>query len=160
MSFNIEEDDMYHQQEVPQLGHICGDKFLQARRISLPTKWSQLYTVIAHTPLQNSGKPPESMEAPLLKHQMSALLNKISESDCVQFAQALPQPKSSADQNTPEPKASADQNVRQHQKATLDVAKWFVEANVFGKTPWPILFYDKYSKVEEAWRLAIDAKDH
>jgi len=104
-------------------------------------------------------KPPGSMTPPLLKWQKSALLNKSSESDCAPSAQALPQPKSSGDQNAPQPKASADQNVSQHQKATFEVAKRFMEAIVSTKTPWRILSDDKYSMVEEAWRLTIEDKD-
>jgi len=99
------------------------------------------------------------MAPPLLKRQKSALLNKSSESDRAPCAQALPQPNSSGDQNAPQPKASADQNVPQHRKATFQVAKRFMEAIVFTKTPWPILSDDKYSMVEEAWKLAIEAQD-
>jgi len=75
------------------------------------------------------------VEPPLLKCQKSALLNKSSESDHAPSAQALPQPKSSGDQNAPQPKASADQNVPQHQKATFEVMQKFLEAIVFSKTP-------------------------
>jgi hypothetical protein len=35
-----------------------------------------------------------------------------------------------------------------------------MDAMVFMKTPWPILSDDKYSMVEEAWTLAIEAQDH
>jgi hypothetical protein len=41
----------------------------------------------------------------------------------------------------------------------LEVAKRFLEAIVFTKTPWPILSNDKYSTVEEAWKLTIEAQD-
>jgi hypothetical protein len=34
-----------------------------------------------------------------------------------------------------------------------------MEAIVFTKTPWPILSDEKYSMVEEAWKLAIEAQD-
>jgi hypothetical protein len=34
-----------------------------------------------------------------------------------------------------------------------------MEAIVFTKTRWPILSDDKYSMVEEAWKLAIEAQD-
>jgi len=34
-----------------------------------------------------------------------------------------------------------------------------MEAIVFTKTPSPILSGDKYTMVEEAWRLAIEAQD-
>jgi len=52
-----------------------------------------------------------------------------------------------------------DHNVPPHQKATFEVAKWFMEAIVFTKTPWPILSDEKYSMVDEAWHLAIDTQD-
>jgi len=35
-----------------------------------------------------------------------------------------------------------------------------MEAIVFTKTPWPILSNDKYSMIEEAWKLAIETQDH
>jgi hypothetical protein len=99
------------------------------------------------------------MAPPLLKHQKSTLLNKLSESDHPPFTQALPLRKSSGDQNVPQPKASAHQNVPQRQKATFEGRKRFMEAIVFTKTPWPILCDDNYSMVEEAWKLAIEAQD-
>jgi len=43
--------------------------------------------------------------------------------------------------------------------ATFEVVKRYMEAIVFTKTPWPILSNNKYSIVEEAWRLAIQAQD-
>jgi len=67
--------------------------------------------------------------------------------------------KSSRDQNISQPKASSDQNVPQHQTGTFDAAKRFMEAIVFTKNPWPIISDDKYSMVEDAWYLAIAAKD-
>jgi hypothetical protein len=59
----------------------------------------------------------------------------------------------------PLPKASGDHNISQHQKATFEVAKRFMEAIVFAKTPWPIISDEKYSMVDEAWKLAIEAQD-
>ena len=100
------------------------------------------------------------MAPPLLKHQKSTLLNKLSESDRAQSTQVLPLRMSSGDQYVPQPKASADQSVPHHQTATFDVAKRFMEAIVFTKTPWQILSDDKYSMVEEASKLAIDAQNH
>jgi hypothetical protein len=97
------------------------------------------------------------MAPPLLKRQKSTLLHKSSESDHAPATQVLPLPKSSGDHNVPQPKASADQNVLHHQKATLEVVKRFMKAIVFMKTPGPILFNNKYSMVEEAWKLAIEA---
>jgi len=34
-----------------------------------------------------------------------------------------------------------------------------IEAIVFTKTPWTILPDDKYSMVQDAWKLAIEAQD-
>jgi len=34
-----------------------------------------------------------------------------------------------------------------------------MEVIVFMRTPWPIISDDKYSMVEEAWKLAIEAQD-
>jgi len=99
------------------------------------------------------------MAPPLLKHQKSTILNKLSESDRAPSTQALPLCMSSGDQNVPQPKASADQNVPQHQKATLEVAKKFMRAIVLMKTPWPMISDDKFSMVDEAWKLAIEAQD-
>jgi len=73
--------------------------------------------------------------------------------------QVLPLPKAGGDQNVPQPKAGGDHNVSQHQKATFEVAKWFMEAIVFTKTPWPIISDEKYSMVDKAWKLAIEAQD-
>ena len=73
--------------------------------------------------------------------------------------QALPPPKAGANQNAPQPKAGGDHNVPEHQKATFEVGKWFMEAIVFTKTPWPIISNEKYSIVDEAWKLAIEAQD-
>jgi len=74
--------------------------------------------------------------------------------------QALPLPKAGGDHNIPQPKAGGDHNVSQHQNATFEVAKRFMEAIVFTKTPWPIIFNEKYLMVDAAWKLAIEAQDH
>ena len=63
------------------------------------------------------------------------------------------------DHNDPQSKASGDDNVPQHQKGTFEVAKRFVEAFVFTKTPLTIISEEKYSMVDEAWNLAIEAQD-
>jgi hypothetical protein len=52
-----------------------------------------------------------------------------------------------------------DHNVPQHQKATFEVAKQFMETIVFTKTPGSIISDEKYSMVDEAWQLAIEAQD-
>ena len=160
LSSDIEEDNLDHQQEVLHLGQVCRDKSLRTTRVPLPKKPSHADTVIARPPLRNSPNLPAAMAPPLLKRQKSSLLNKLSESDCAPSARALVLPnKSSGDQNIPQPKASSDQNVPQHQKGTFEVVKRFMEAIVFTKNPWPIISDDKYSMVEEAWKLAIEAQD-
>jgi hypothetical protein len=35
-----------------------------------------------------------------------------------------------------------------------------MEAIMFTKTPWPIISDEKYSMVDEAWKLAIEAQVH
>jgi len=94
----------------------------------------------------------------LLKRQKSTV-NILHESDVVP-AQALPLPKTGGDQIVPQQKASGDHNVPQYQNATFEVEKQFMEAIVFTKTPWPIISNEKYSMVDEAWKLAIEAQDH
>jgi len=67
--------------------------------------------------------------------------------------------KASGDQNIPQPNASSDQNVAQHQLGTFEIAKRFIEAMVFTRNPSPIISDDKYSMVDEAWTLVIEAQD-
>jgi len=160
LSSDIEEDDFDHQQKVLLLGPARRDKSLQNTKVRLPKNRNHSDTVIAHPLLPNSWNPAGAMEPPLLKRQKSTLLNNLSESDRAPSTQALPPRNSSGDQNVPQPNASADQNFPQHQKATFGVAKRFMEAIVFTKTPWPVLSNDKYSMVEEAWKLAIEAQDY
>jgi len=96
------------------------------------------------------------MAPPFLKRQKSTI-NISRESDIVQ---ALPLPKGGGDHNMPQQKPSCgDHNVPQHQMATFEVAKRFMEAIVFTKTPWPIISNEKYSMVDKAWQLAIEAQD-
>jgi len=160
LSSDIEEDDLDHQQKLLDLGQARRDKSLRTTSIPLPKKQSRANTVIARPPLPNSRNLPAAMAPPLLKREKSSLLNKLSESDHAPSARALVLPnKSSGDQNIPQPKASSDQNVPQHQKGTFEVAKRFMEAIVVTKNPWPIISDDKYSMVEETWKLAIEAQD-
>jgi len=133
---------------------------LRTTRVPLPKKRSRADTVIARPPLANSPNLPAAMAPPLLTRQKSALHNKFSECDRAPSGRALVLPnKSSGDQNIPQPKARSDQNVPQHQKATFVVAKRFMKAMVLTETPWPILSNDKYSMVEEAWKLTMEAQD-
>jgi len=161
LSSNIEEDDLDYHQQVLHLGQARRNKLLRTTRVPLPKEWSRADTVIARPLLPNSRNLPAAMAPPLLKRQKSSLLNKLSESDRASPGRALVLPnKSSGDQNSPQPKASSDQKVPQHQNATFEVEKRFMEAIVFTKTPWAILSDDKYSIVEEAWKLATEAQDH
>jgi len=159
-SSDIEDHHLGHEQEVLLLGQVRREKSFRTKRVPLQKKQSRADTVIACPLLPNSRKPPGSMAPRLLKCQKSALFNISSESDRAPSTQALPQPKSSGDQNAPQPKAGADQNIPQHQKATFEIANRFMEAIIFTKTPLPILSDDKYSMVKEAWKLAIEAQDH
>jgi len=160
ISSDIEEDNLDHQQEVLDPGQAHRDRSLRTTRVPLSKTRSRAYTVIARPPLPNSRNLPVAMAPPLLECQTSALLNKSSESDHAPSGRALVLlNKSSGDQNIPQPKASSDQDVPQHQKATCEVAKRFMEAIVFTVSPWPILSDDKYLMVEEAWKLAIEAQD-
>jgi len=51
------------------------------------------------------------------------LRNKLSESDFLPSAQALPLRMSNGDQNVPQPRASGDKNIPQHQQANFEVVK-------------------------------------
>jgi len=144
---------------VLNLGHARRDKSLRTTRVPLAKKRCRADPVIARPPLPNSRNLPVAMAPPLLKRQKSSLLNKLSEFDRAPSARALVLPnKCSGEPNLPQPKASSDRNIPQHQNATFDVAKRFMEAIVFTKTPWPIISDDKYSIVQEAWKLAIEAQ--
>jgi hypothetical protein len=144
LSSDIEEDDLDIRQEVLHLDQARRDKTIRTTRVPPPKKRSRADTVIARAPLPNLRHPAGAIAPPLLKRQKS-VINISRESDVLQ---ALPLPK-----------ASGDHNVPQHQKATFEVAKRFMEAIVFTKTPWPIISDEKYSMVDEAWKLAIEAQD-
>jgi len=97
------------------------------------------------------------MAPPLPKRQKSTI--HISRESDIVPTQALPLPKAGGDHSVPQQKAGGDHNVLQHQKATFEVVKRFMEAIVFTKTPWPSITDEKYSMVDEAWQLAIEAQD-
>jgi len=50
--------------------------------------------------------------------------------------------------------AGGDHNVPQYYMVTFEVAKRFMEAIGFTKTPWTIISDEKYSMVDEVWKLA------
>jgi len=153
---DIKEDDLDSQQEVLHLDQAHRDKIIRTTRVPPPKKRSSADTVIARTSLPNLQHPAGAKPPPLLKRRKSGI-NISRESDIIQ---ALPLPKADGDQNVPKQKhGGGNHNVPQHQKATFEVAKLFLEAIVFTKTPWPIISDEKYSMVDEAWQLAIEAQD-
>jgi hypothetical protein len=95
--------------------------------------------------------------APPLFNSQKATINISRESDIVQ---ALPLPTAGAHQSVPQQKpGGGDHHVSQHQKATVEVANWFMQAIVFTMTPCPFISDEKYLMVVEAWQLAIEAQD-
>ena len=153
---DIEEDNLDNQQEVLHPDQARRDKTITTTRVPPPKKRSHADTVIARTSLLNLRHPAGAMAPPLLKHQKSTI-NISCESDILQV---LPLPKAGGDQNVPQQKhGGGDYSVPQHQKATFQVAKRFMEAIVFTKTPWPIISDEKYSIVDAARKLAIEAQD-
>jgi hypothetical protein len=156
LSSDIEEDDLDNQQKVLHLGQARCDRTIRTTRVPPPKKRSRADTVIARTLLPNLRHPAGAMAPPLLERQKSTI-NISHETDIVQ---ALQPPKPGGDHNMPQQKpGGGDHNVGQHQQATFEVAKRFVEAIVFTKTPWPIISDEKHSIVDEDWKLAIEAQD-
>jgi len=154
---NIEEDNLNNQEDVLHPDQACRDKTIWTTWVPLPKKWSRADTVFACTSLPNLRHPAGALAPPLLRGQKS----KINISPESYIVQALPLRKAGGDHNVPQPKAGGgDHNVPQHQKATFEVATRFMEAIVFTKTPWPITSDGKYSMVDEAWQLAMEAQDH
>jgi hypothetical protein len=133
---------------------------LTTPRVPLPKKLSSTKTAFACPQLSNSKNPAGAMAPPMLKCQESICLNKLSQSDCSPSTQVLLLYKSSGDVNVPQPKASTDQNILEYQPATFGKAKRVILAILFTNVPWPILFNDKYSMIEDTWKLAIEAQDH
>lgn len=58
------------------------------------------------------------------------------------------------------PNGSSDQNISKDPKATVELAKTFMEATVFTMNPSPILSNDMHWMVEEAWKQAVEYQDH
>jgi len=157
LSSNIEEDNFDIQHEVLHLDLAGGGKTLRTPRVPLPNKRKRADTVIAQTSLLNLQYSARAIVPPLLKPQKSTI-NAFPESDIVP-AQALPLPNAVGNQSVAQPQARGDHNVPQHPKATFEVAKQFMEAMAFTKTPWPIISHEKYSILDEPWQLAIEGQD-
>ena len=156
LSSDMEEHDLDNWQEVLHLDQACCDKTIRTTRVPVPKKQSHADTVIAHTSLPNLRHPAGSIAPPLLKREKSTI-NTLDESDDVP-TQPLPLSKAGGDQNVPQPKAGRDHNIPQHQKVTFEVAKCFMWAMVFTKTPRSIISHLMYLMVIEAWTLAIEAQ--
>jgi hypothetical protein len=156
MSSDTEDDDLNLNQEVIQLDLERRDKTIRPRRVPATKKRIRADIVIARTSLRNLRHPARVM-APTLLNRQKSTSNLSNDSD---IGQALPLPKDGGDKNVFQQKpGGGDHNVPQHQKATFEVAKRFMEAIVFTKSPWPIISDEKYSMVDEAWQLAIEAQD-
>ena len=100
---------------------------------------------------------PRAILPPLVKCQKSTI-NIFCESDIV-HARVLSLPKAGGEHGIPQPKASGDHHSPEWQKATFALAKRLIEVIVFTESPWPIVSDEKYSTVDEAWQLAIEAQD-
>jgi len=156
LSSDIEDDDLDNQQEDRHLDQARRNETIQTSMVPLPKKPGHSDTVIACTLLPNLQHPAGAIAPPLLKLQESTI-NISHKSDIVQ---ALLFPKASRVQNVPQPKAGGgDHNIPQYQKATFEIVKRFMEAIILTRTPWPIISDEKYSMVDEAWQLAIEAQD-
>jgi hypothetical protein len=132
LSSDIKEDDLDNQQEVLHLDLARRDKTTRTTGVAPPKKRSRADLVIAHTSLPNLRHPAGAMAPPLLTRQKSTI-NISRESDIVQ---ALPLPKAGGDHNMPQQKPSGCVDITpQPQKGSFYVAKRFMEAIVFTKTP-------------------------
>jgi hypothetical protein len=153
---DIEEDDLDNYQDVLHLDQARRDKTISTTRVLPPKQWSHADTVTPRTSHLNLLHPAGAMVPLLLKRQKSTI-NISHDSDIIQ---ALTLPTAGGDQIVPQQTpGGGEHNVPQHQKATFEVAKLFMEAIVFTKTRWPNISNEKYSMVDEAWQLAIEAQD-
>jgi len=156
-SSNIEEDDLDNQQEILHIDQARCHKITGTTRVALPKKRIHANTVITRTALPTLGHPARAMAPQSRKYQKSTI-NILRESEIVP-AQALLLPKAGGGDSVSQSKAGGDHNVPPHQKVTFEVAKQFMEAMVFTKTPWPIISDEKYLMVDNAWQQAIEAQD-
>jgi hypothetical protein len=156
LSSHIEEDDLDNQQEVLHFDQMRRYKTIRTTRVPQPMKQSRADTAIVRTSLPNLRHPAGTIAQPLLKRLKSAInISHVSD-----ILQVLSLPKVGRDQNIPQHKPGrGDHNIAKQQKATFEVAKWFMEPIVFTKTPWQIISVEKNSMIDEAWQLAIDAQD-
>jgi len=147
LSFDIEHDHFNHYQVVLHLGQVRQYKSLCTLRVLLPKEQSCARTVITCPLLSNSRNPPGAMAPPMHEQQKSTLRNISSGSDRAWCLQALLQHK-----------ARGDYIVAQLYKANVQIAKRFMAVRGFAWNPWPFISNLKFSAVEQAWKLAIDAQ--
>jgi len=81
----IQEDYMAHRNEVLLLGQVRQDKSFPTTRVQLPKIQSYANNVIAFPLLPSSRNPARAMAPPLLIHQKSIILNKLSKCDCAPY---------------------------------------------------------------------------
>jgi len=124
-------------------------------RVPLPKNQNRADDDIPRTSLPNLWHPARAIAPPLLKHQKSTI-NVSRESDIVQV---LHIPKTGGDHNVLQTQVGGDHSVPKYKKVTIEVAKQHMEANVFTKTPWPVISDEKYSMVVKACQLAIEVQD-
>jgi len=157
LSSDLEKDDLNNQEETLHQEQVHRVKIIRTTRVPLPKKQIHADTIIEVTSLPNLRHPAWTMSPPLLKFPKSTI-TILCESDIV-ATQVLQLPKAGRDHSIPQPQAGGDHNVPQHQTAPFGVAKQFMKASVFTKTPWSVIFDGKYWMVDEAWQLAITAQD-
>jgi hypothetical protein len=133
------------------------DKLIGTARVLLPKKRNRADTVNAHTTLPNLEYPAGVMAPPFLESHKSTF-KILRESDIVP-AHVFPLPKAGGDHSVSQPRAGGGHNVPQHDKVTFKVAKQFMEAITFTKTPLLTISDEKYSMVDKARQLAIEAQD-
>jgi len=143
LTSDIKDDDVDCQRKVLLLGQVHWDKMLRTTRVPQLKKHGCADIVIAHPPHTNSTHTARAMAPTLLKRQKLSFFNNLSMSNHAPSTQALPLRKSSGEQIVPQPKAYAGQNVLQYQKATFEVAKYFMKAIIFTMTPWPMISDEK-----------------
>jgi len=154
-SSDIDENELDNGQEVLHSDQMGREKPILTTRVPPPKKLSCADAVITSTSHPNLRNPVVAFPPALLKHRKSAI-NISHESDIVQ---ALALAKAGGVQNVPQTKAGGDQNVPQHHNPTFELAERFMEATIFIKTPSPIISDEKYSMVQQTWKLAIGAQD-
>jgi len=157
--FDIKEYNLDHQQMVLLVG-LARWKWPFIHYQSSTVKGTKpSNSLIFRLPLPRYWIPDGAMVLQLHKLQISTHLNELSKSNHTPTGKALPLCKSHGEQNLPQPKASGTQNVSQHQHATIEIAKLYMDAIVSMKPPWTILSDILYLMVEYSWKCTIEAQN-